>query len=219
MKRTPPYFYMRYYFILLLFFLSSCNSPVYKDAVNPLTGLSSDAGRIVTGVYSQPLATEVLIEIPLENDVIYLAASLSDLPDNTITPPPICDMLISGFHNMDSPLFDFQNLNPFERESTSFRINDHIFTYDHGLYENHWTNIILLEVETFYDSSQTWYMDTNGGTGYYFCNGTHQEIRWQKLTSQHPIALWDTTGKSLAVQPGRTFIIFAQYDVFLDPEE
>ena len=214
MKRTLLYFCLSF-----LSLIWACHPQPRQYNINPLTGLQASSTSIHVGVYHQPVDTDLLIEVPTENETLYLAVNTSALPSSSASPSSFCQLLTSGFYAIDNTFFDFHNQSPFEKESVTFTVNDRLFTYEDGLYDDTWTNIFILEVDIYYDANQTWHVNTDGGTGYYFCNGTHLDIRWQKISPDQPLTLWTTEGKPLSVQPGRSYIIFTQYDSFHDPEE
>ena len=56
------------------------------------------------------------------------------------------------------------------------------------------------------DDGYTRQYDMNGGTGLYLTDGAWQEIRWTKGDATAPLSLTDTSGATLAVNPGKTYL-------------
>lgn len=56
------------------------------------------------------------------------------------------------------------------------------------------------------DDGYTRQYDMNGGTGLYLTDGAWQEIRWTKGDATAPLSLTDTSGTTLAVNPGKTYL-------------
>lgn len=56
------------------------------------------------------------------------------------------------------------------------------------------------------DDGYTRQYDMSGGTGLYLTDGAWQEIRWTKGDATAPLSLTDTSGATLAVNPGKTYL-------------
>ena len=56
------------------------------------------------------------------------------------------------------------------------------------------------------DDGYTRQYDLSGGTGLYLTDGAWQEIRWTKGDATAPLSLTDTSGATLAVNPGKTYL-------------
>ena len=106
--------------------------------------------------------------------------------------------------------------------SSSYR---HTFTYntEDGLYYNHMnsskmvdengnqmsvSNVILLYFPSYktINSAGSIDMDLSGGTGIIASNGTYEKITWKKGNPSDKIKLYDSNGKELKINTGKSYI-------------
>lgn len=69
-------------------------------------------------------------------------------------------------------------------------------------------NVVVLFTDTGYFDNQGYRVNIslNGGTGYYFSNGTYQQINWKKGGTYDRLVLTDESGAPLAYNPGSSWV-------------
>ncbi len=76
------------------------------------------------------------------------------------------------------------------------------------------TNVILLSCPvTLKPDGQCTEVDLRGGEGVYFTSGGVQEINWRKGGPTDELRLYDSAGKELPVQPGKSYVGLVPDDV------
>ncbi len=106
-----------------------------------------------------------------------------------------------------------------EASEAAFDYNPELASYAKSLYGKphadegdavlNFTNVFLLFSKTRTKTDDyTLEYDFNGGSGYYFCGGKAQPIRWEKGEPTEPLRLYTEEGKTLPVLQGTSFIGF-----------
>ena len=73
------------------------------------------------------------------------------------------------------------------------------------------TNVLVLETNVSSVDGYRMAIESDGGTGYFFSNGTMLEIQWSKQTPYDQIQVKDKDGKEVVFNAGKTYIGVTEY--------
>lgn len=74
-------------------------------------------------------------------------------------------------------------------------------------------NVFVLKTDmSYYPNGKHRKISFNSGSGYYFVNGTYEEIKWKKGDAKDPIVITKADGTALTVQAGNSWVCFASKD-------
>ena len=73
------------------------------------------------------------------------------------------------------------------------------------------TNVLVLETNVSSVDGYRMAIESDGGTGYFFSNGTMLEIEWSKRTPYDQIQVKDKDGKEVVFNAGKTYIGVTEY--------
>ena len=75
-------------------------------------------------------------------------------------------------------------------------------------------NVVVL-FTTLGDMGNNYRVDVglDSGSGYYFSNGTYQEIKWEKGTTYDKLKFTDANGNALAYNPGKSWVCIVSNDM------
>ena len=73
--------------------------------------------------------------------------------------------------------------------------------------------VVLFTTHTNLELDQRVKVGMSGGEGYYFSNGTYQEIKWEKGDTYDSFKFTDADGNAISYNPGRTWVHMVKNDM------